>query len=71
MDEVEKLLNKRYHSQYVEIVIDKDSKLYRKIQRKAIRDEVNIENVVDMLLTLASDELLEQQLDRMEKVRRK
>lgn len=67
-------MNKGYHRQNVEILIDKDSELYKKLEIRAAADGVTVESVVDMLLTLGSNVLLEQRLaamERLEKARRK
>lgn len=59
-----------YHSQKVEILIDKDSELYKKLEIRAAADGVTVESVVDMLLTVGSNVLLEQRLAAMERMRK-
>ena len=63
-------MNKGYHRQNVEILIDKDSELYKKLEIRAAADGVSVEAVVDMLLTLGSNVLLEQRLAAMERMRK-
>ena len=63
-------MNKGYHRQNVEILIDKDSELYKKLEIRAAADGVTVESVVDMLLTLGSNVLLEQRLAAMERMRK-
>ena len=63
-------MNKGYHRQNVEILIDKDSELYKKLEIRAAADGVTVESVVDMLLTLGSYGLLEKRLDAMERMRK-
>lgn len=48
-----------YHRQRVEILIDRESELYRRIAAVAARDGVTVESVVDMLVTVGINELLE------------
>ena len=58
-----------YHKQTVEIIINRESELYRKICERARRDGISVEAVVDMLMTLGSHLELEKKLkmlDRME-----
>lgn len=57
-----------YHRQSVEILIDRDSELYGKLEDRARRDGVTVESVVDMLLTLGSYGILERRLDAMERM---
>ena len=52
-----------YHRQKVEILIDRDSELYRKLAARAKRDGVSVESVVDMLVTLRLMPKLEQEVD--------
>ena len=48
-----------YHRQRVEILVDRDTDLYRRLTRVAARDGVTVESVVDMLVTVGTTELLE------------
>ena len=53
-----------YHRQNVELLIPKDSSLYRKISARAARDGVSVESVVEMLMLLGSHRELEKLIDR-------
>lgn len=58
-----------YHRQKIEILIDKDSELYEKLEKRASRDGVTVDSVVDMLLTLGSHGMLERRLEQMDRLR--
>lgn len=49
----------KWHRQRVEILIDRDSNVYRRIAAVAARDGVTVESVVDMMVTVGMAELLE------------
>lgn len=49
----------KWHRQRVEILIDQDTNLYRRIAAVAARDGVTVESVVDMMVTVGMTELLE------------
>lgn len=55
-----------YHRQKVEILLDRESALYRRIAAKAASEGVAIEVMVEMLMNLGAARGLEKQLDRME-----
>lgn len=59
-----------YHRQRVEILIDRESELYRRIAAVAARDGVSVESVVDMLVTAGIWGDLERKLPLLEKKRR-
>lgn len=59
-----------YHRQKIEILIDKDSDLYAKLEERAARDGVTVASVVDMLLTLGSHGMLERRLEQMDRMER-
>ena len=56
-----------YHRQRVEILIDRDSSLYRRIAAVAARDSVTVESVVDMLVTVGTNEIIGKRLSVLEK----
>lgn len=58
----------KYHRQKIEILIDTETELYEKLVARAARDNVTVESVVDMLLTLGSHGLLEKRLDAMDRM---
>ena len=53
-----------YHSQKIEILIDKDSASWKRIEARAARDGVSVEAVVNMLFATGTREFVERQLDR-------
>ena len=57
----------KYHRQRVEILIEQESELYRRIARVAARDGVTVESVVDMLVTVGSHEIIGKRLSVLEK----
>lgn len=57
-----------YHRQNVELLIPKDSDLYRKISARAVRDGVSVESVVEMLMLLGAHVELEQKLEMMDRM---
>lgn len=56
-----------YHRQRVEILVDRDTDLYRRLTRIAARDGVTVESVVDMLVTVGSTEIIEKRLSLLER----
>lgn len=56
-----------YHRQKVEILLDRNSPVYRRIAAKAASEGVAVEVMVEMLLNLGVARGLEKQLDRLEK----
>ena len=56
-----------YHRQRVEILIERESELYRRIARVAARDGVSVESVVDMLITVGTNEIIGKRLSVLEK----
>ena len=56
-----------YHRQRVEILIERESELYRRIARVAARDGVSVESVVDMLVTVGTNEIIGKRLSVLEK----
>ena len=57
----------KYHRQRVEILIERESALYRRIARVAARDGVTVESVVDMLVTVGAHEIIGKRLSVLEK----
>ena len=57
----------KWHRQRVEILIDQDTNLYRRIAAVAARDDVTVESVVDMLITVGSNEIIGKRLSVLEK----
>ena len=56
-----------WHRQRVEILIERESELYRRIARVAARDGVTVESVVDMLVTVGTNEIIGKRLSVLEK----
>lgn len=56
-----------YHRQKVEILIDKKSSLYRKIVKRAERDGVAVESIVEMLMNFGGQRILDQTLKDIER----
>ena len=57
----------KWHRQRVEILIERESELYRRIARVAARDGVTVESVVDMLVTVGTNEIIGKRLSVLEK----
>lgn len=57
-----------WHRQRVEIVLRKDSDLYRRIEKYAVQRGVPIEAVVDTLITVGSHEIMDAKLAGLEKL---
>lgn len=55
-----------YHSQKVEILINKDSDLYKRIADRAVKDGVNVEDVINMALLLRVDMAINTRLDELD-----
>lgn len=60
----------KWHRQRVEILINQDTNLYRRIEKVAERDGVAVENVIDMMVMVGLDNLLEQRLPELENRRK-
>ena len=59
-----------YHSQQIEILIDRESELWNRICARAERDGVTVEAVVNMLFTTGTKEFVAKQLNRWDIVDR-
>lgn len=55
-----------YHRQNVEILINKDCELYRRICDRAKKDGVTVEDVVNMALLLRADKAIGLRLDELD-----
>ena len=59
-------MSEDYHHQKIDIVIPKRSVLYRRITARAKADGVPVEAVVDMLMSVGSNQLMKDRLDIMD-----
>lgn len=55
-----------YHRQTVEILINRDSALYKRIEDRAAKDGVNVEDVINMALLLRADMAISTRLDELD-----
>ena len=59
-------MTNNYHEQSVKILLNKDSELYRRIDRLARHKGVPIEVIVDALMTLGDTEVLLSKIEFLE-----
>ena len=59
-------MTNNYHEQSVKILLNKDSELYRRIDRLAMQKGVPIEVIVDALMTLGDTDVLLSKIEFLE-----
>ena len=59
-------MDMNYHRQTVEVLINKDSALYKRIADRAAKDGVSVEDVINMALLLRADMAIDTRLDELD-----